>query len=450
MIPSGPLSRRTVLRGMGAAIALPWLEAMAPTLAFAGHQRREYPLRLAFFYVPNGANMDHWTPSTEGDQFELPHILRPLEPLRQYVNVMSGLAQTKSRANGDGPGDHARAMASFLTGCQARKTAGADIRAGLSADQVAAQRLLDQTRFASLELGCDRGAQSGNCDSGYSCAYSSNLSWRSEQQPNAKEIDPKLLFDRLFGGGTSDDFQRGQAKRDRQRRSILDFVREDAAGLKRQLGAKDQRKLDEYLSAVREIEQRIERIRANAVAAPPLPSVPRPGGIPQDYGEHIRAIGDLLVLAFQGDLTRVATFVFANEGSNRSYPFIEVPDGHHDLSHHGGDRKKLEKIRDINTFHMTQFAYILGKLKDVQEGDRTLLDNCMLVYGSGIGDGNRHNHDNLPVLLCGRGGGTIKTGRHVRYTFETPLNNLYLALLDRCGAPIDKLGDSTGKLEGLG
>ncbi len=441
------ISRRTVLRGLGTAIALPLLDAMLPaSRALAAAADKAAPKRMAFLYIPNGAHMADWTPAAEGTEFELPYILEPLAPVRERLLVLSGLAQTKARANGDGPGDHARALASFLTGMQAKKTHGADIKIGVSVDQVAAQKVGQQTKFASLELGCDQGPQSGNCDSGYSCAYSANIAWRTESTPVAKEIDPRLVFERLFTGG-DDDATRSRAKRDRYHKSILDFVLEDAGSLKAKLGIKDQKKLEEYLSSVREIEQRITR--SENQAAEPLPELAKPSGIPRDYAEHIRLMGDLLVLAFRGDLTRVATFVLANEGSNRNYRFIDVPEGHHDLSHHGGDEKKQAKIREINRFHATQLAYIAEKMQSIPEGDRTLLDNSMIVYGSGIGDGNRHNHDDLPILLLGRGGDTIRSGRHVKYPRETPLNNLYLSMLDRMDSGIDQLGDGTGRLEGL-
>jgi hypothetical protein len=433
------LSRRTLLKGLGAAIALPWLEAMG----FAA-KAPAAPRRMAFFYVPNGVHMPDWTPSQVG-AFELPAILQPLAPVKDELLVLSGLTCDKARPHGDGPGDHARAMAAFLTGAQPKKTAGADIRARISVDQLAAQKVGQATRFASLELGCEGGRQAGNCDSGYSCAYSSNLSWRGESTPMVKEIDPRLVFDRLFAGG---DHPRAGAGRDIYKRSILDFVSDEASALKARLGAADQRKIDEYLASIREIEQRIARV-SRAGEAPPPSAGTRPAGIPRDYAEHIRLLSDLLVLAFQADLTRIATFVYANEGSNRSYRHIDVPDGHHDLSHHGGDRQKQEKIRKINTFHMEQFAYFLSRLKAIREGEQTLLDSCMILYGSGNGDGNRHNHDNLPILLAGRGGGTLKTNRHLHYPRETPLTNLYLSLLERMGVPADRFGDSTGRLEDL-
>jgi hypothetical protein len=439
------ISRRTVLKGLGAAVALPWLEAMAPVSALAAPAEvaKTIPTRMAFLYVPNGVSMADWTPKGEGPLGSLPAILEPLAPLKDDVMVLSGLTADKARPNGDGPGDHARALAAYLTGCQPRKTDGADIRCGISVDQVAAARIGDQTRLPSLEIGCESGRQAGNCDSGYSCAYSSTISWRSATTPVPKEVNPKLVFERLFS--TVPDAER--AARDLRRRSILDFVREDTASLKTQLGATDQRKLEEYFSSVRDIELRIER--AAKMPPPNVPDAKRPEGIPASYEEHLRLMADLLVLAFRTDTTRVCTYVLANEGSNRPYPFINVREGHHDLSHHQNDKAKLAKIRDINHFHMQQFAYLLGQLKAVKEGEGTLLDHCMIAYGSGNGDGNRHNHDDLPVLLAGKGGGTIKTGRHVRFPRETPLNNLWLSMLDRMGVKVPTLGDATGRLKGL-
>lgn len=436
------LSRRAVLRGTGAMIALPWLEAMLPAIT-TGAAAQKAPLRMAFLYVPNGKRMDAWTPSEEGSNYTLPPILEPLKNVKDDLLVLSNLAQRKAFANGDGPGDHARAMATFLTGVQARKTAGADIKIGVSVDQVAAEQVGKATRFGSLEIGCEMGRDAGSCDSGYSCAYSNNLSWRSEATPNYKEIDPRAVFDRLFGKGGS-----GGDQRDLYKKSILDFVQEDANSLRNRLGTVDQRKLDEYLSSIRDIERRLAQSQPEVKVQGQ--ELRRPVGYSREkYQEHIRAMADLLVLAFQGDLTRIATFVFANDGSNRNYRIIGVPEGHHDLSHHGGNRDKLAKIQQINTFHTTQLAYLLEKLKSVPEGEGTLLDNCMVVYGSGIGDGNRHNHDKLPILLAGKGGGTIKTGRHLRFRREVPLNNLYLSMLDRMNVQRSSLGDSTGRLEGL-
>ena len=435
-----PISRRTVLRGLGAAVALPWLDAMTRASAFASAPAG--PLRMAFFYVPNGVHMQDWTPKAEGVLGELPSILQPMNAHKDDLLVLTGLAQHNGEALGDGPGDHARALSTFLTGVHPKKTDGADIRVGMSVDQVAAEKVGKATRFASIELGIERGAQAGNCDSGYSCAYSSNISWRSEVTPMAKEINPRLVFERLFSHTSDGPYDANKAKRDRYRKSILDLVADDARQLQGRLGTTDRRKVDEYLTAVREIERRLVRVEAKADVAPDFAA---PAGIPSDYREHVRLMGDMIVLAFQADLTRIATFMFANEGSTKPYPFIDVPEGHHDLSHHGNDPAKHAKIKKINTFHVDQFAYVVGRLKAIKEGDGTLLDRSMLVYGSGIGDGNRHNHDDLPVLLAGRANGTIKTGRHVKYE-KTPLNNLFLSMLDRMGAPPGTLGDSTGKL----
>ncbi len=445
-MPHPLISRRTVLRGLGAAVALPWLEAMAPLNVLASTPAAQSaPNRLAFLYVPNGVHMPAWKPKDDGVLGELPEILKPLTAVKDDLLVISGLTADKARPNGDGAGDHARALAAFLTGAQPRKTDGINIRAGISADQVAASRVGGETRLPSLEIGCEPGAMAGNCDSGYSCVYSSTISWRSATQPMPKEVNPKLVFDRLFGAGKDSD----RAKRDARRKSVLDFVREDAGDLRARLGATDQRKLDEYFSAVRDVEVRIER--AEKMPEVKLPNVTRPTGVPAKFEEHVRLLCDLMVLAFQTDTTRVCTFVLCNEGSNRPYGFIGVPEGHHDLSHHGRDPKKQEKIRQINTFHISQFAYLLTKLKGVKEGDATLLDHCMLAYGSANSDGDRHNHDDLPVLVAGKGSGTIKTGRHLRLPREkdTPLNNLWLSLLDRMSIKVDGFGDATGRLTGL-
>jgi hypothetical protein len=433
------ISRRTLLRGMGASLAVPWLESMLP--AFASPSPASFPTRLGFIYVPNGKNMDDWTPKTEGADYALPLILQPLKDLREDLNVLTGLTADKARPHGDGGGDHARALGAFLTGAQPRKTDGTDIRAGVSVDQVAASAIGDQTRLSSLEIGCEAGAMAGNCDSGYSCVYSSTMSWRSATQPLPKEVNPKSVFDRLFGGGSAAERTKTRA----QRQSVIDLVREDYKDLNGKVGKQDQQKLDEYISSVRDIEVRLERaIHMPEVKVPE--GVARPVGIPASYEEHIKLMGDLFVLAFQTDITRVATFVVANEGSNKPYAFAGVPEGHHDLSHHGNSPEKKAKIAKINSFHTQMLAHTLGKLKAIKEGDGTLLDHCLIAYGSANSDGNAHNHDNLPILLAGQGGGTVKTGRHVRFAKETPLNNLWLALLQRVGVKLPSLGDSTGTL----
>jgi hypothetical protein len=401
---------------------------------------------MAFVYVPNGKNMPDWTPVATGRNYDMPLILEPLKAHRQDLVVITGLAHDKANPNGDGAGDHARASATFLTGCQARKTAGADIKVGVSVDQIAAAVVGDQTKLPSLEISCDRGPQAGSCDSGYSCAYQFNLSWKSENMPLNPEVDPRQIFERLFGNESVQESVESRTRRHLYQKSILDFVLADAQELKASLGSTDQRKLDEYLTAVREIEQRIERSERFNI------QVPR-GAMPPEmeegasYEDHIRLMYDMLVLAFQSDVTRISTFIMAHDGSNRPYPFIGVSDGHHDISHHRNDAEKKRLIAQINRFHTSQFAYFLSRLKAIPEGDGNLLDNCMIVYGCGISDGNAHSHHNLPVLVAGRGGGTITPGRHLRVADRTPMTNLYLSMLDRMGASADRIGDSTGKLE---
>ena len=440
------LSRRTFLRGLGVSVALPWLETMGSMTTWSDASTpgaEVVPNRMAFLYVPNGMNMEDWTPTKVGRDYELTEILKPLKEMKDKMLVLSGLTADKARPNGDGGGDHARAMAAFLTGVQPRKTDGADIRVGISVDQVAAARIGHQTRIPSLELGIDPGQKAGNCDSGYNCVYSSTLSWRSATQPIPKEIHPKLAFERLFS--SLPDAQRIQ--RDWQRSSILDYVRQDAKDLLSQVSGNDIRKLDEYFSAIRDLEIRIEA----SEKFPPIkkPDYPVPDEIPMDYQEHLRLMMDLIVLAFQANVTRVTTFVLANEGSNKPYPFINVSDGHHDLSHHGGNAAKKAKIRKINIFHTQQLAYFLKKLEATSESDGSLLDHSMIIYGSGNSDGDSHTHHNLPILLAGKGCGTLKSGQHIQYSKETPLNNLWLSMLNRMDVHLTELGDSTESLQGL-
>jgi hypothetical protein len=463
MIRANSLSRRTVLKGLGTSFALPWLEAMgaapeskaASLNKLANGYKADAPTRMAFFYVPNGVHMPDWRPETTGTLTKLPNTLSALEPVRDQMLVLSGLTQNGGRALGDGAGDHARALGSFLTGTHPVKTDGANIRAGISADQVAADAIGHLTKLRSLELGCDRGAQSGSCDSGYSCAYSSNISWRSESVPNPKEVNPRIVFERLFGDWNADPSDVNAWRRKRHRQSMIDFVMEDVNRLRPRLGANDQRKVDEYLNSIREVELRIARASqpqrddANGTPETPTISMQTPTGVPSDFREHIRLLMDLMVLAFQTDQTRIGTFMYANEGSNRSYGFIEVPEGHHDLSHHGNAPEKQSKIQKINTFHIDQFAYFLTRLRSIQEGDGTLLDHSMILYGSGLGDGNRHNHDDLPILVVGGGNGSLVTGRHIQYRQDMPLNNLYLSMLDRMGVPAQGVGDSTARLHDL-
>jgi hypothetical protein len=439
------LPRRSFLRGLGASIALPALDAMRP--AFATTRSSAVP-RMAFVYVPNGIDMVNWTPSTQGAAYELPRILEPLAPHREHLSVLTGLAHINGRALGDGPGDHARAASTFLTGVHPKKTAGADISLGLSVDQVAAQKIGSATRFPSLELGCEDGRLVGSCDSGYSCAYSNSISWRGTATPNPPEVNPRAVFERLFAGYDELADPALRARRQKYRKSILDFVREDTQRLNGSLGPTDRRKLDEYLAGVREIERRIEKAEREAAEMAP-PPMGKPEGIPTEFHEHARLMYDLMAVAFQTDATRIITFMMGREGSGRAYREIGISDAHHPLTHHRNNQEMLEKVRRINRYHVEQFAYFIQKLKSIPEGDGTLLDNCMIVYGSGLSDGNRHAHHDLPVVLAGGGAGRLKPGRHIRYTSETPMTNLFLALLDRVGVRTDKLGDSRGQLEHL-
>jgi hypothetical protein len=445
-----PWTRRNFLRGLGTALALPALESVAPLKSLAAGANTEHPLRTAFMFVPNGMHMPDWTPSTTGAHFDLPKILSSFEPVKRDLLILSGLTHDKGRANGDGAGDHARSAGVFLTGVQPLKSEGSEIRAGVSADQVIARAIGHQTRFASLELGAESGRQSGKCDSGYSCAYSNNISWRDAATPMTKEVNPKLVFERLFGNQIASEESESQARRKLFRKSILDFVLDDAHRLEKKASYKDKQKLNEYLTAVREIEQRIERADLEKQERPDyLTEFEAPEGIPSSYEEHIKLLGDLMVLSFQADVTRVGTFMLANEGSNRSYRHIGVNEGHHSLSHHQNDPVKLAKISEINEFHARQVAYIIQKMKSIPEGDGTLLDHSMIVYGAGISDGNRHNNENLPIMVAGRGNGMIKTGRHLNYEFETPMANLLLSMIRGTGAHADRFGDSTGTLRGL-
>ncbi len=432
------LPRRTFLQGLGTAMALPVLDAMTPTAR--GAEQAAAPVRMAFVFFPNGAIVPSWKPEGEGANWNLSRSLKPLAPHKDQITVFTGLTQHHGRANGDGAGDHARNAGSFLTGAQPRKTAGADIKLGVSVDQAAAQLIGRQTRLPSLELGIERGRNSGNCDSGYSCAYSANISWKSESTPMAKEINPKLAFERLFGAA---DAAKGQAERDIYRKSILDLVAEDAALLRKRLGMRDQRKLDEYFNSVRELEIRIDRA---ATKRADVPEYKVPEGIPQTVESHIRLMYDVMTLAFQTDTTRISSFMLANAGSNRSYPSLGVNGGHHSLSHHRNDTQKMEDITKIDTYLVSEFAYFLDKLKSIKEGEGTLLDNSLILYGSAIADGNRHSHHDLPIVLAGKGGGQLESGHLRHYPSDTPLNNLFVSMCHMAGAPVKELGDSTGPL----
>ena len=438
------LPRRTFLKGMGAVIALPMLDAMTPALQAA--RLNAAPKRLAFTYVPNGVAMADWTPKGVGSGFEYTRILKPLERFREETVVLSGLAQRNGRALGDGPGDHARAAASYLTGVHPRKTAGADIQNGISVDQIAAQHLASHTRFASLELGCDDSRTVGNCDSGYSCAYTNSLAWRGPATPMPPDTNPRLVFERMFGDIDTTIAPETRARRLLYRRSILDLVADRTASLTKDLGPSDQRKLDEYLSSIREIEQRIEKAERDFTDL--TPAIDKPTGIPAQYPDYVKLMFELQVVAFQTDMTRVVTMMMGREGSMRTYPEIGVADPHHPLTHHRGNTEWIEKVTRVNVLHMELFAGFIEKLATTPDGEGTLLDHSMIVYGSGLSDGNRHTHEDLPVLIVGRGG-NLRLGSHIAYPKDTPMTNVFLTLLDRMGVPAEKIGDSTGRIEHL-
>ena len=418
------MPRRHVLRGFGTLLALPWLESLAPRALRAAAAQATPPMRAAWLYVPNGVNVEQWMPTGAGKDYQLSPALKELEAWREEFTVISGLAHDKARAHGNGGGDHARATATFLTGCMPKKTAGSDIRLGESVDQIAARQIGRETRLPSLELSTDGQRSAGRCDSGYSCAYQFNLAWKSETMPMAPEMDPRLAFERLFGLGSVTMGAGPDAARARQvRRSVLDAVLEDAKSLQVKAGAADKRKLEEYFDSVREIERRIEMAESAAKAVPPS-AVPQ--GIPDRYEDHIRAMMDILVLAFQTDSTRISTFLLAHDGSNRSFPEIGVADAHHAISHHQRDPEKLRKIALIDRFYLRQFGYFMDKLRSVQEGEGRLIDRVLVTYGGGICDGDRHNHDNLPILLAGGKAAGLQHGQRRVLEGEVDHRDMYL------------------------
>jgi hypothetical protein len=440
-------------------MALPWLEAMsgaAGSIARAGAviaggkggaaglTAAGLPLRMACIFTPNGVNYPHWLPRGQGRGYELSPALEPLGPVRRHVNVLTGLTLDKARANGDGPGDHARSSASFLTGRQARKTSGNDINIGISVDQFAAAQVGRATRLPSLEIGCEHSQPAGNCDSGYSCAYTSNISWRDEDTPVPKMVDPAAVFARMFGDARATAEQR---RRLRRRGSVLDYVMDDTERLGARLGAADRGKLEEFQTSVREIERRIQLAAAESGEGA-APDEEAPAGIPRKVGEHIDLMYDMMLLAFRTDATRVSTFMVGTGGSNRPFPELGIASGHHELSHHQNNEQMIEQIRKIDRFHTERFARFVQRLAETPEGDGSLLDNCMILHGSGICDGNIHNHENLPILMAGRAGGTIETGRLIEYSAETPLCGLYLAMLERMGCDVAEFGDAAEPLRG--
>lgn len=452
--PAG-FTRRHFLRGLGACIALPAFESFVPgRLLAAGGPAGKLattatgaPLRTAFIYFPNGAIPAAWWPAGEGTDFQLSRTTQPLEPMRQHVQLLSGLEHLNAMAGNDGAGDHARANGTFLTGVRLKKSA-TDLRAGISIDQVMAREVGHLTRLPSLELTCDAGRNTGACDSGYSCAYQYNVSWSSPTTPMTPEANPREVFERLFGAGAAGERAEELKRRRAEQRSILDFVVNDARDLQRRLNAPDRDKLDQYLTGVRELEARVQR--AEQLGDPQDPSRETPTGIPPTYAEHIQVMFDTLVLAFQTDSTRIATMLLAHDGSNRSFAEIGIPEGHHELSHHLNDAGKIQKISDIDLWYVKQFARFIARLRDTKDVDgNSLLHNSMIVYGSGNADGNRHTHVNLPIVLAGGGGGTLTPGRYVKHGSK-PATNLFLSLADRMGVrELERFGDSTGRLVGV-
>jgi hypothetical protein len=456
------VSRRKVLRGLGTALALPFLESLLPCRSFAAisdtavAKAAAGPKRLAWIYVPNGIDMQNWTPATFGADYALTPTLSGLKAYKDRMLVISGLVCDKANAYGEGGGDHARANGAYLTGVHPWKAGPMTL--GVSADQVAAQKIGQFTKFPSLEIGIEDGKKADS-DNGYLRAYEHNLAWRNATTPVTKDVDPQSVFDRLFSNGDPHETAEARALREHDQNSVLDFVLSDANNIQKKLAATDKEKLDEYLTSVREIEIRLQR--AKDQPPPPVPagavrpaeaydsSTEKKVGISTsstEYPTHIKLMIDMMVLAFQADLTRVITFPFADEGSNQSYPWGDANVPHHGTSHHNGDPAKMALLQKINAYHLQQFVYMLDKLDSIKEGNGSILDNSLISYGGGISDGNRHNHDALPLVLLGKAGGNaIKTGYHMDAT-GTPINNLWLSMLDHAGASDDKLGDSTGKL----
>ncbi|HEX5162321.1 MAG TPA: DUF1552 domain-containing protein [Steroidobacteraceae bacterium] len=435
------LSRRQVLRGLGASIALPTLMSASP--AFARSLPKQVPARMAFVYVPNGAVPAAWWPEGGGGaDFALSPTLAPLAKVRNSLQVISGLDCVSAEAGPDGAGDHARAGGTFLTGVRIKKTAGSDIKAGISIDQVVANEIGHHTRFASLELTCDVVRKSGECDSGYACAYEYNLAWSAPNQPLAPEHNPQFAFERLFGDGARNERVANLKRRESEQHSILDYVLEDAKSLNAKLDGRDRQKLDQYLTSVREIEQRIAISRTMPVANP---DVDAPAGVPPNYSDHVALMFDMLLLAFQTDSTRIATLLLAREGSNRPFNDIGISSGHHDLSHHKNTPDIVEKVKLIDRWYVERLAAFLEKMDQTEEADgKSLLHHSMILYGSGNADGNRHTHVNLPVVLAGTGGGAFKPGRYIKAKSQ-PIPNLFLSMADAMGTNIPAHGDSTGR-----
>lgn len=446
MILKKSLPRRAVLRGLGAMVALPLLDSMVPAFASAveGAAGSTRPLRVAFVYVPNGIIMDRWTPKKLGAGFDLPPTLQPLAPFHDQMLILSGLAHnTGMGLEGEGGGEHARASAVFLTGVHPKRTEGTDLQAGISIDQIIARETGKQTQLASLELAIDSNDVIGICDTGYSCAYSNTLCWSTATAPMPMENQPRAVFERLFGDSDSTD-PKERAARIRQDHSILDLVVQDARRLMAGLGKSDQTRINQYLEAIRDIERRIEK--AEAQSGQELPRLDRPAGVPGTFREHAELMFDLQVLAYQMDMTRVGTFMLGREQNTRVYRELGITDAYHPLTHHQHDAAKIEKVLKIDLLHTEVLAYFMEKMRVTPDGEGSLLDHSMIVYGSALSDGNMHVHNDLPILLAGGGNGQLKGGRHVRYPQDTPTTNLYLTLLEKLGMRVENFGDSTGRL----
>jgi hypothetical protein len=435
------LNRRTFLRGAGAALGLPLLDAMTPAMAAT----KTAPLRTAWFYVPNGIDMRHWVIDDPGPLGVLPPILKPLEGLKNEFLVLSNLTANWGRPLLVGAGDHGRALSAYMTGSFVHHSV-TNFRLGISADQVIANVVGKQTTLPSLEIGLEETRQAGNCDNGYACAYAYNIAWKTPTQPLPPVSDPRGLFERLFGADVFSSPEE-RARRLAMRRSILDSVLDSSKAVQRGLGPVDRRKLDEYLTSVRQVEQQVERAEKNGMTIDP--GMEKPFGVPADFGDYFRLMTDMLFIAFQADLTRVATVMIGREGSNRPYPEIGIPDSHHPITHHQKNPVLLDKISAINTYHVKLFAGFLEKMRAHKEGDSSLLDNSMICYGSGLSDGDSHLHDELPTILAGRGGKFFTPGRHIIYQRETPVTNLFSTMAQRMGVRADHIGDSTGQLAEL-
>lgn len=437
-----PIDRRTVLRGLGAAVGLPLLDAMIPAASAAGAPAAKPPLRLGWVFFPNGMVRDFWTPKGEGTDYKFNRTNACLAPVRRHVTLVSGLAHDKARPNGDGPAAHGRNGATFLTAVQVKKTGGKDIYAGTSIDQVIARRIGGATRLPSMELGTEPARKEGRCDSGYSCIYLSNISWRTPTQPSGVEISPRRAFDRLFGATGAE--AEAARRRSAGRRSVLDLVAEDARSLQGRVGATDRRKLEEYFESVRAVEKQVRQAAALEPVA--VPEGRRPAADPDGFVAHIRLMYELMALAYRTDATRVITFMLASAQTNRVYGNLGLRSGHHQLTHSTGQEADIQKIDQYTT---EEFGRFVARLASIPEGAGTLLDNCLIVLGSAMGDGRKHDHHDLPCVIAGHAGGAVPGGRHLRLKAETPMANLFVTTAGLAGVPLERFGDSTGPLREL-